>query len=78
MTPVSIREAREKAGLNQRELAEMTHMSQSTISDFERGTRKIWPKAAERLSEALGIPAEELSPRTGCKVDHRTQESPGL
>jgi transcriptional regulator with XRE-family HTH domain len=58
----NLKEAREKVGLNQRELAEKTHMAQSAISDLERGTRKVWPKAAERLSAALGIPASDLFP----------------
>jgi transcriptional regulator with XRE-family HTH domain len=57
-----VREVREKVGLKQRELAEMTHLPQSLISDLERGTRKVWGRAAARLSEVLGVPVDELFP----------------
>jgi len=62
MIITNLKETRIKVGLNQRELAEKVHMSQSLISDFERGTRKVYRSAAARLSDALGVPVDELFP----------------
>ena len=57
-----LREAREAAGLNQREGSEASHTPQAIVSALERGVLKPWPKVAERLSKALGVPAEQLFP----------------
>jgi len=58
-----IRQAREAKGWNQRELAEATHTCQAIISELEREARKPWLKVAEKLSQALGVPIEELFPQ---------------
>lgn len=57
-----LREQREAAGLNQRELAEKAHIPQSSLSDLERGTRKPWKNVAVKLSNALSIPINILFP----------------
>jgi transcriptional regulator with XRE-family HTH domain len=55
-----LREIRVAKGLNQRQLAEASHTPQATVSALELGKLKPWPAVAARLSEALGVPAEEL------------------
>lgn len=57
-----LREVRLGKNLNQRELAEASHTPQAIVSALERGVLKPWPKVAERLSQALGVPAETLFP----------------
>lgn len=60
--PNNLRESRTLKGLNQRELSEKAHTPQATVSALERGVLKPWPKVAQRLSKALGVPAEHLFP----------------
>lgn len=57
-----LREIRVAMGLNQRELSEAAHTPQAIVSALERGVLKPWPKVAQRLSEALGVPTERLFP----------------
>lgn len=57
-----LRKIRENQGLNQRELAEKSHMPQSLVSEIERGVRKPWPSAIKRISTALGMSSEALFP----------------
>jgi transcriptional regulator with XRE-family HTH domain len=49
-------------GLNQRELSEASHTPQAIVSALEREVLKPWPKVAQRLSDALGVPADKLFP----------------
>ena len=58
-----VRQVREARGLKQRELSEQAHTCQALVSSIEREVLKPWPKVAERLSEALGVPVEELFPQ---------------
>lgn len=58
----NLRLAREQAKLNQRQLAELSHISASIISDIELGKRKPWPKLARRLSKVLGVSIKDLFP----------------
>lgn len=62
-----IREIREANGWKQRELAEATHTCQAIISELERGARRPWLKVAEKLSQALQVPIEEIFPEDGFK-----------
>lgn len=57
-----VRQLRGEKGLNQRQLSEASHTCQALLSAIERGTLKPWPKVAERLSEALGVPVEDIFP----------------
>ncbi|MEL1134994.1 helix-turn-helix transcriptional regulator [Desulfitobacterium sp. THU1] len=44
----------------QKELAQRTGLSQSIISDLERGRRNLSPAWAMRIGEAVGTPWETL------------------
>lgn len=55
-----IREFREKAGLSQVQLAMLSRIPNSMISDFELGKRHVWPKARKALAKALKVPEAEL------------------
>jgi len=57
-----LRDVRVAKGLNQREVSEASHTPQAIVSALERGVLKPWPKVAQRLSKALGVPAEQLFP----------------
>lgn len=48
-------EARNKAGLTQKELAERTGISQSDISKFERGNGNPSIKTVQRLADGMGM-----------------------
>lgn len=53
MNTNKIREFREKAGLSQVQLAMLSRVPNSMISDFELGKRHVWPKARRALAAAL-------------------------
>jgi transcriptional regulator with XRE-family HTH domain len=50
-----LRALREAAGLSQKELAEVSGLSQNGISQWERGTREPSWGAVLALAEALGV-----------------------
>lgn len=52
--------ARHRAGLTQHELAKRSGIRQSTISEYERGKRRLTLRTAMRLAEALGTEPERL------------------
>ncbi|WP_052210495.1 helix-turn-helix domain-containing protein [Thermoanaerobacter sp. YS13] len=59
---------RRQKGLTQREFAEKLHISQSIISQIERGFRKPYPKFMELVSKVLEVPQSELFTENGeCK-----------
>ncbi len=58
----NLKEKRQEAGLNQRQLAEKAHLPQSAVSDIELGKREPWPKALKRLARALKVEISELFP----------------
>ena len=53
---------REARGLSQTQLAVRAGLSNSTVSEFERGERKPWPRARHALAEALGVRENVLFP----------------
>jgi DNA-binding XRE family transcriptional regulator len=57
-----IREARRKAGLTQKELAQRSGLRQSHISRLERGRHSPSFVTLEKIAEALGIPVSQLDP----------------
>lgn len=63
-----LREVREALGFNQRELAEASHTPQAIVSALERGVLKPWPKVAQRMSQALGVPPDKLFPDDGARL----------
>lgn len=52
--------ARLKANFTQRQLAELSGIRQTVISEYERGKRKITQRAAIKLAKALDIEPERL------------------
>jgi transcriptional regulator with XRE-family HTH domain len=62
MSPILllIREARQKRGWSQRELARRAGVRQATVSQLERGVRRLDLDVLERVARALGVPANRL------------------
>jgi transcriptional regulator with XRE-family HTH domain len=54
VTTSLLREARERAGLTQQQLAERSGVAQSTISAYESGKREPGVDALEKLLDAAG------------------------
>lgn len=50
--------AREEAGLSQEQLASMLGCAQSTLSNYEKGKRRIYLAQLEQIAEVLGKPIE--------------------
>ena len=69
-----LREIRMAMELNQRQLSEAAHTPQAIVSALEREVILPWPAVAQRLSKALGIPAEKLFPNDGDRVTPRKKE----
>ncbi len=55
-----VRQLREKAGLNQAQIAQFLGVDQSTVSKCEKGERQFQVDHLERLGCLLGLPLEEL------------------
>lgn len=53
---VRIREARERLGISQEELAERLSRRQRAISDYENGNRRMFATDVPDLARALGVP----------------------
>ena len=57
-----LRQARARAALSQRELAERAGLSERAVSDLERGRRrKPYPSTVRHLAEALGLEGERFA-----------------
>jgi len=56
-----LRQARQLAGLSQRELGRKCRLSQGMISAFETARLIPGPELLRRLSEALGVPESVIS-----------------
>lgn len=50
--------AREEANLNQKELAEILGISQSTLSNYEKGKRRLYLADVQKIAEVLGKSTE--------------------
>lgn len=50
--------AREDAGLNQKELADQLGLSQSTLSNYEKGKRKFYLAQLQTIANQLGKPLD--------------------
>ncbi|WP_043883840.1 helix-turn-helix domain-containing protein [Caldanaerobacter subterraneus] len=67
---------RRQKGMTQREFAEKLHISQSIISQVERGFRKPYPKFMKLVSKALKVPQSELFTENGdCKLVEVEEEA---
>lgn len=62
MSPITllVREARERRGWSQRELAQRANVRQATVSQLERGVRRLDLEVLERVAKALGVLPEKL------------------
>jgi transcriptional regulator with XRE-family HTH domain len=58
----NLRVERVKKGISVTKLACQVGLSPSTLSEFERGIRRPWPRARADLSRVLGISVRELFP----------------
>lgn len=50
--------AREEAGLNQKELAERLKISQATLSNYEKGKRRVYLPQLQNIADAVGRPID--------------------
>jgi transcriptional regulator with XRE-family HTH domain len=57
-----IRQERERKKMSQTQLAILAGLSNSLVSEFERGVRRPWPKARTAIAKALGVSETELFP----------------
>jgi len=53
--------AREEAGLNQKELAEILGISQASLSNYENGKRRVYLPQLENIAQVLNKPLEYFS-----------------
>lgn len=58
LSPERLREAREAAGLNQRDAARTVGVSRGTIQNAEAGTSAPRAAALMRMADAYGVPIE--------------------
>lgn len=73
-----LRKVRLTKGLNQRELAELSHTAQSLVSMIELGRIKPWFAVAKRLSSALNIPIQDLFPKYGIHLSKKQNDLGGF
>ncbi len=59
---MKLRAAREKAGVSQEKLAELSGLHRTYVSSVERGRCNISLQNIERLAQALGVTMAELMP----------------
>lgn len=55
-----IKELREKAGLQQKELAERAEISGPYLHDLENNRRGAKPETYQRIADALGVGVDDL------------------
>ena len=55
-----IKEVRELAGLQQKELAHMVGISAPYLHDLENNRRGAKPETIQRIADALGVKVEDL------------------
>lgn len=60
MNPAALTALRVMAGLSQAELARRSGLSQSHISELERGDKEARPGTVKKLADALAVPLPAL------------------
>ena len=50
--------AREEAGYNQKELSEILGISQASLSNYEKGKRRVYYPQLQEIADALGRPLD--------------------
>jgi transcriptional regulator with XRE-family HTH domain len=73
---VRLREVREELGYGQRELADMSGISQTTISHIETGKVKPRPATLRKLADAMGVDIREIT--RGPMVPVQVPNMPGV
>lgn len=58
---MTLKELREEKGLSQTELAKRVNLKQTTISQYESGSRRPNLQMAKKLSDALGISLDDFA-----------------
>ena len=58
-----VREAREKAFLSKRELAERAGLDRSTVGRIEDGITEVYPRTIRKIAEALSADPASLTPQ---------------
>jgi transcriptional regulator with XRE-family HTH domain len=58
-----VREAREKAFLSKRELAERAGLDRSTVGRIEDGITEVYPRTIRKIAEALSVDPASLTPQ---------------
>ncbi len=58
-----VREAREKAFLSKRELAERAGLDRSTVGGIEDGLTEVYPRTIRKIAEALSVDPASLTPQ---------------
>jgi len=58
-----VREAREKAFLSKRELAERAGLDRSTVGRIEDGIPEVYPRTIRKIAEALSVDPASLTPQ---------------
>lgn len=78
--------AREEAGLSQEQLASLIGCAQSTLSNYEKGKRRIYLTQLENIAEILNKPIEYFlesssnnnQPESSSKLNHVLDDEPEL
>lgn len=60
-----IKELRELAGIQQKELAERAEISRPYLHDLENNRRGAKPETYKRIADALGVTVEDLMRKAG-------------
>ena len=60
-----IKELREMAGIQQKELAERAEISRPYLHDLENNRRGAKPETYKRIADALGVTVDDLMRRAG-------------
>jgi transcriptional regulator with XRE-family HTH domain len=58
-----VKQARERAFLSKRELAERAGLDRSTIGRIEDGVREVYPRTIRKIAEALAVDPTSLTPQ---------------
>ncbi len=69
-----IQMAREEHGLNQKELADKLGISQSSLSNYEKGKRRLYLADLQKIAEALGKSTEYFLQPIGQVINNPTYE----
>lgn len=58
-----LKELRDKKNITQEKLSELTGLTQSAISQFEKGLRAPTPSTVDKIAKELGVEKGELFPK---------------